>query len=139
VAQLQLLKVDHAPALLAFELANRSYFAAAVPDRGDAYFDEFAERLDDLLREQQAGVCAFYVAGRGVATTTVQELCRLASERHVLRALRAAAADDNPASHKVLTNSGFIPVGPAAPEDLDGKQGTWYSLELAPQSADVPD
>jgi len=28
---------SHAPAQLAFEQENRAYFAAAVPDRGDAF------------------------------------------------------------------------------------------------------
>lgn len=160
--ELQLLNVDHAPAVLAFELANRSYFAVSVPDRGDEYFDTFADRLETLLRDQEAGISAFYVlvgedgavlgrfnldgfedgtadlgyrvaehvAGRGVATSTVRELCRLAAARHGLNRLRAAAADDNAASHKVLTNAGFVPVGPADPADIGGKAGTWYELEL---------
>jgi [ribosomal protein S5]-alanine N-acetyltransferase len=41
---LELLRPDHAPALLAFEQENRAYFAAWVPDRGDDYFANFAER-----------------------------------------------------------------------------------------------
>ncbi|WP_412543284.1 GNAT family N-acetyltransferase [Longispora sp. K20-0274] len=59
--ELQLLRADHAPALLAFEWENRAYFAAAVPDRGDAYFAEFAARHAALLAEQAAGVCRFHV------------------------------------------------------------------------------
>jgi ribosomal-protein-alanine N-acetyltransferase len=35
VPTLQRLDSGHAPAVLAFELDNRSYFAAAVSDRGD--------------------------------------------------------------------------------------------------------
>ena len=35
---------------------------------------------------------AQHVAGRGVATATVRELCRLAAARHGLRTLRAATA-----------------------------------------------
>ena len=35
------------------------------------------------------------VAGRGVATATVRELCRLAAERYGLRMLRAATTYDN--------------------------------------------
>jgi ribosomal-protein-alanine N-acetyltransferase len=34
----------------------------------------------------------------------------------------------------VLTNAGFVPVGPADPADpahLGGKQGTWYQRDLA--------
>src|SRR5690242_3086207 len=120
--QLTRLHAGYAPAVLAFELANRAYFAASVPDRGDDYFDRFTDRYDALLAEQEAGVCAFYlllaedgevlgrfnlmdiedhtaelgyrvaqrVAGRGVATETVRELCRLVPARHGLRTLRAA-------------------------------------------------
>ena len=54
------------------------------------------------------------VAGRGVATATVRELCRLAAERYGLRMLRAATTCDNVASQKVLQRAGFVPVGPLA-------------------------
>ncbi|MFF8477228.1 GNAT family N-acetyltransferase [Streptomyces sp. NPDC015414] len=160
--ELKRLHADHAAAVLAFELANRAYFAAWVSDRGDEYFDHFTDRYDALLAEQEAGICAFYVlvgedgsvlgrfnlvdiedgtaqlgyrvaqhvAGRGVATGTVRELCRLAASRHGLRTLRAAAARQNAASRKVLTNTGFVPVGPAEPAHLGGKAGTWYQRDL---------
>ncbi|MFJ3516491.1 GNAT family N-acetyltransferase [Streptomyces sp. NPDC090131] len=59
--RLQLLRLDHAPALLAFERENRAYFAASVPDRGDQYFDRFDERHASLLAEQAAGLCFFHV------------------------------------------------------------------------------
>lgn len=45
--ELQRLHAGHAPVVLAFELANRPYFAASVPDRGDAFFDRFTDRFDD--------------------------------------------------------------------------------------------
>ncbi|KDN81091.1 GNAT family N-acetyltransferase [Kitasatospora cheerisanensis] len=61
MTELQRLRADHAPAVLAFEAANRAYFAASVPDRGDAYFDRFAERHQALLAEQEAGVCVFHL------------------------------------------------------------------------------
>ena len=32
--ELQRLRADHAPAVLAFELANRAYFATFISDRG---------------------------------------------------------------------------------------------------------
>ncbi|GGW08831.1 GNAT family N-acetyltransferase [Streptomyces globisporus] len=50
------LRPDHAEALLAFERENRTYFAASITDRGDAYFAEFAERHRALLAEQDAGL-----------------------------------------------------------------------------------
>ncbi|MFC7303857.1 GNAT family N-acetyltransferase [Streptomyces monticola] len=59
--ELQLLRPDHAPALLAFERENRAYFAASVPDRGDAYFAEFEQRHAALLAEQATGLCYFHV------------------------------------------------------------------------------
>lgn len=52
---LQLLRLDHAPALLAFERENRAYFAAVVPDRGDEFFAEFDTRYAQLLTWQAAG------------------------------------------------------------------------------------
>ena len=161
--ELQRLHAGHAPAVLAFELANRAYFAASVSDRGDEFFGQFTERHSALLAEQEAGICAFYVlvaedgsvlgrfnlvhfkdgtaelgyrvaqhvAGRGVATAAVRELCRLAAARHGLGTMRAATARENAASQKVLTKAGFAPVGPADPADLGGKPGTWYQRDLA--------
>jgi ribosomal-protein-alanine N-acetyltransferase len=162
VPELQRLRPGHAQAVLAFELANRSYFAAFISDRGDEYFDQFPEQHSALLAEQEAGAGAYYVlvaedgsvlgrfnlyrlehgtaelgyrvaqhtAGHGVATATVRELCRLAAVRHVLHTLRAATSRENIASQKVLAKAGFVPVGPADPAHLGGKQGTWYQRDL---------
>ena len=161
--ELERLHPGHAPAVLAFELANRSYFAAFISDRGDEYFDQFAEQHSALLAEQEADAGAYYVlvdedgsvlgrfnlyrfadgtaelgyrvaqhaAGRGLATATVRELCRLAADRHGLRTLRAATSRDNTASQKVLAKAGFVPVGAADPAHLGGKEGTWYQRDLA--------
>ena len=139
--ELQRLRAGHAPAVLAFELANRAYFAALVSDRGDEFYDQFTERHNALLAEQEAGTGAFYllvagdgsvlgrfnlyrlqdgtaelgyrvaerVAGRGVATAAVRELCRLAVSRHGLRELRAAASNANVASRKVLAKGRVRP------------------------------
>ena len=160
--ELQRLDAGHAPAVLAFELASRAYFAASISDRGDEFFEQFTERHSALLAEQEAGLCACYVlvaedgsvlgrfnlyefadgtaelgyrvaqhvAGRGVATATVRELCRLAAARHGLHTLRAATARENAASQKVLTKAGFVPVGPADPAHIGGKPGTWYQRDL---------
>ena len=161
--ELQQLRAGHAPAVLAFERANRAYFAASISDRGDDFFDQFTDRHKALLAEQEAGLGAFYVlvaedgsvlgrfnlyeikdgtaelgyrvaqhvAGHGVATATVRELCRLAPARHGLRTLRAATSCENAASQKVLIKAGFVPVGPAGSAHLGGKQGTWYQRDLA--------
>ena len=160
MAELQRLSADHAPAVLAFELANRAYFAGFISDRGDEFFDQFAERYDALLAEQEVGICGFYVlvgedgsvlgrfnlynikdgtaelgyrvaqhvAGRGVATATVRELCQLAAARYGLRTLKAATSHENIVSQKVLIKAGFVPVGPA---EIGGRPGTWYQLDLA--------
>ncbi|MCX4750297.1 GNAT family N-acetyltransferase [Kitasatospora sp. NBC_01287] len=163
--ELTRLDADHAPAVLAFELANRAYFTASISDRGDEFYERYAERHSALLAEQEAGVCAFYllvgeegsvlgrfnlydlvdgtadlgyrvarhVAGHGVATATVRELCELATARHGLRTLRAATSWENVASQRVLTKAGFLTVGPAGPADLGGKHGAWYQRDLALQ------
>jgi ribosomal-protein-alanine N-acetyltransferase len=163
VPELQRLDSGHAPAVLAFELANRDYFTAFISDRGDEFYEQFTERHSALLAEQETGTGAFYVlvaedgsvlgrfnltfagdgtaelgyrvaqhvAGRGVATATVRELCGLAAARHGLRTLRAATSHQNVASQKVLTKAGFVPVSPAHPAHIGGKQGTWYQRDLA--------
>jgi len=61
VPELQRLRADHGAAVLAFELANRAYFAASISDRGDEFYDQFGERHSALLAEQEAGIGAFYV------------------------------------------------------------------------------
>ena len=158
--ELQRLRADHAATVLAFELANRAYFAAFISDRGDEFFDQFTERHNALLAEQAAGICAYYVlvgedgsvlgrfnlygiadgtaalgyrvaqevAGRGVATAGVRELCQLAAAQYGLRTLRAETSHENVASQKVLTKAGFVPVGPAQP---GGRPGTRYQRDLS--------
>jgi ribosomal-protein-alanine N-acetyltransferase len=164
VPELQRLRADHAPAVLAFELANRDYFATFISDRGEEYFDRFDESFNELLAEQESGTCIFHVlvgenglvlgrfnlfdledgtavlgyrvaqhvAGRGVATATVQELCHRAANQYGLRTLRAATNFDNVASQKVLSNAGFVLNGPAEP---GGRPGSWYQRDLAVKSS----
>ncbi|MEV4138588.1 hypothetical protein AB0J72_41275 [Dactylosporangium sp. NPDC049742] len=52
--ELKRLDAGLAPAVLAFDLANRAYFAASVSDRGDDFFDQFTDRYDASLAEQEA-------------------------------------------------------------------------------------
>jgi [ribosomal protein S5]-alanine N-acetyltransferase len=61
VPELQRLCAGHAPAVLAFELANRAYFAGFISDRGDDFYDQFTERHHAMLAEQEAGTGAYYV------------------------------------------------------------------------------
>jgi ribosomal-protein-alanine N-acetyltransferase len=89
--------------------------------------------IDDRTAELGYRV-AQHVAGSGVATATVRELCRLAATRHGLCTLRAATSYENAASQRVLTKAGFVPVGPADPAHLGGKPGTWYQRDLRPRS-----
>ncbi|MBR7838731.1 GNAT family N-acetyltransferase [Actinospica durhamensis] len=161
---MQRLRADHATAVLAFERANRAYFAATISDRGDEFFERFEERHGAMLAAQEAGTDAYYVlvaeddsilgrfnlffvgegtanvgyrvarhvAGKGVATATVRDLCRLAAADHGLHTLRAATTLGNLASQKVLSRNGFVQVGPADPADVGGKPGIWYELGLKP-------
>jgi ribosomal-protein-alanine N-acetyltransferase len=160
---LQRLDAAHAPAVLAFEQANRAWFAASISDRGDEFFAQFTDQFRALLADQEAGRAAYHVlladdgsvlgrfnliftgdggaklgyrvaqqaAGRGVATATVRELCQRAAASYGLRTLRAATADTNAASRKVLARAGFVPAGPADPAEIGGKRGTWYQRDLA--------
>lgn len=166
MSELQLLRADHGPAVLAFEVENRGYFRSFISDRGDDYFEHFSDVHGRRLLEQEAGEGAYYVlvadddsvlgrfnliihdggvaelgyrvaaraAGRGVATAAVRDVCQLAAERHGLRRLRAATAHDNEASQRVLLKAGFVPVGPADPNDVGGNPGTWHELDLTAQT-----
>ncbi|MGH2892114.1 MAG: GNAT family N-acetyltransferase [Solirubrobacteraceae bacterium] len=146
--------------MLAFEQANRAYFAESISDRGDDFYEQFAERHRALLAEQEAGVCVFHVlvdedetvvgrfnlydlldgtaevgfrvaqrvAGRGVATAALQDLCRIAGEQYGLHTLTAGTSNENVASQTVLAKAGFVPAGSAA---VGGRKGPWYELILA--------
>jgi [ribosomal protein S5]-alanine N-acetyltransferase len=70
------------------------------------------------------------VAGRGVATAAVRELCLLAASRHGVSTLRAATSSENLASQSVLRKAGFVPVEAADPSELDGKEGHWYQRDV---------
>jgi ribosomal-protein-alanine N-acetyltransferase len=139
---LQLLRLDHAPALLAFERENRAYFAASVPDRGDEFFAEFDTRYAQLLEWQAAGTDYFHLlvaegelgyriaqkaAGQGLATAAVRKVRELAATEYRLTRLRARVTLDNPASRKVLEHNGFVAVGELT---LNGKPAMSYICEL---------
>jgi ribosomal-protein-alanine N-acetyltransferase len=157
--ELQRLRPDHAAAVLDFERVNRAYFAESISDRGDDFYENFAERYRMLLAEQEAGAHIFHVlvdedeavagrfnlynlvdgtaevgyrvaqraSGRGVATSGLQNLCRLAREEYGLRTLRAATSNENVASQRVLVKAGFVGIGPA---EVGGRQGIRYELAL---------
>ncbi|MGE7386414.1 GNAT family N-acetyltransferase [Streptomyces sp. NPDC004126] len=158
--ELKLLHVDHAPAVLAFELANRAYFAASVPDRGDDFFDRFAERYDALLTEQGAGTCAFYVLvaedgsvlgrfnlvdiedgtaelGYRVAQHTAGRSIATATVRELCRlaaarhGLRTLRAAT--AHRNAASQKVLAKAGfvPVGPADPGGEPDIWYERELA--------
>lgn len=68
------------------------------------------------------------VAGRGVATSALQELCMLAAEQYGLRTLNAATSDENVASRKVLENAGFVSVGST---EVGGRAGTLFKCVVS--------
>jgi ribosomal-protein-alanine N-acetyltransferase len=147
---------------LAFEQENRAYFARSISDRGDLFFDRFADQHRELIAAQDSGTGAFYVfvdddeavvgrfnlydiqdgtavvgyrvaegvSGRGVATSGLRQLCRIAREDIGLRTLTAAVGDGNVASQKVLGRAGFVMIGPT---EVAGSHGSEYVLDLATQ------
>ncbi|CAM3331245.1 GNAT family N-acetyltransferase [Stackebrandtia soli] len=156
------LRHDHGPALLTFERANRAFFAASIPDRGDAYFSEFDARHREILSEQDAGLHRFHVivddgsvigrvnlvditdgtaelgyriaehvAGRGIATSAVRQVCALARDDYGLTTIEARTTVDNIASQKVLERTGFTVTGDI---DISGQPGIRYRLDLGPAS-----
>ena len=158
--ELQRLRPDHESALLDFELANRVCFAQSISDRGDEFFEEFAERHRVLSADQGAGVGAFYVlvdddetavgrfnlydfsdgaaevgyrvtqrvSGRGVATTALRDLCRIARKDFGMWTLKAMTSDENVASQRVLEKCGFVAVGPTL---IGGREGQIFERVLA--------
>jgi len=91
---LQLVRLDHAPALLAFERENRAYFAASIPDRGDEFFAEFDARHARLLALQAAGTDYFYLLvardGEVVGRVNLYEVADGEAELGYRIALKAA-------------------------------------------------
>jgi ribosomal-protein-alanine N-acetyltransferase len=59
--RIDLLTRADAGEVLEFEIANRAFFAAAVGDRGDDYFAEFASRHEGLVAENEAGTCLMFL------------------------------------------------------------------------------
>ena len=68
------------------------------------------------------------VAGRGVATSGLRNLCHLAADEYHLRMLKAATSNENVASQRVLLNAGFVVTGPT---EIEGRHGVLYELVLA--------
>jgi [ribosomal protein S5]-alanine N-acetyltransferase len=92
--ELQVLRPDHAPALLVFEQENRAYFAASVPDRGDEFFAAFDARFAQLLQWQAAGTDYLHVlvteAGEMVGRVNLIEVADRSAELGYRIAQKAA-------------------------------------------------
>ena len=158
--ELQRLRADHAPALLVFELANRAYFANSIPDRGDDFFSNFADRHAALLAEQAAGGCALHVLvgddgailgrfnlfdledgtaklGYRVAESAAGHGAATAAVRDLCRLAtaqyglrRLMAATTH---DNVASQRVLAKTGfvPVGPADLSSGTGTWYQLDLS--------
>jgi [ribosomal protein S5]-alanine N-acetyltransferase len=121
---------DRHSAMLAEQEAGRSAYYVLIGDDGSVLgrfnlFDiaDGTANLGYRVAEQ--------ASGRGLATATVMEMCRLATTQHGLRTLRASTSLQNVASQRVLAKAGFVVVGPADPADVGGRAGTWYRRDLA--------
>lgn len=68
------------------------------------------------------------VSGRGVATSGLRNLCRIAREDIGLRMLTAATDNENIASQRVLAKVGFVLIGPT---EIGGHHGSEYKLNVA--------
>lgn len=163
--ELQRLRADHEAAVLAFELANRAYFARSITDRGDDFYAEFADRHRAMLVEQDAGRGAFHVlvdangdvvgrfnlydladgtavVGYRVAEHVSGRGTATAALRDLVRVARGEyglrrlrAVTSN---ENIASQRVLAKAGfvPAGPAEIAGKPGTWFDLSLAAGSAD---
>jgi ribosomal-protein-alanine N-acetyltransferase len=157
---LQRLRPDHEAAVLAFERANRAYFAESISDRGDEFFEHFDEHVRALLAEQEARVGMYHVlveddetvVGRfnlyrvedGTADVGYRVAQRVAGRGVAtagLRGLCRLAADDYglgtlraaTSNANIASQRVLANAGFVAvgPVDVAGRAGTSYELALA--------
>lgn len=116
MVKLERLRADHAEALLAFELENREYFARSIPDRGDAYFADFAALHRARLAEQDAGICHFHLVMDG--------------EGHLLGRVNLIDVEDGSAElgYRVGERAAGKGVATAAVAEVCRAAGTAYGL-----------
>ena len=114
-------------ALLAQQAAGVCAFYVLV-DRDESIVGHF--NLYDL--EHGAARVGYrvaeHVAGRGVATEALRDLCRKAAADHGLRVLTAKTSTANVASQRVLEKAGFTATGSCV---VAGDPGLKYTLALA--------
>jgi ribosomal-protein-alanine N-acetyltransferase len=71
------------------------------------------------------------IAGRGVATEALRDLCRKAATDHGLRVLSAGTSRANVASQRVLEKAGFTATGSCA---VAGDPGLKFTLAMADET-----
>jgi len=119
---------DRHTALLEEQQAGEGRFHVLVDDDGSV-IGRFNLVLDGEGEADLGYRLAERATGRGLATTTVQQLCDDAAAQGITR-VTAATTHDNPASQAVLRRAGFRQTGPAAPEEIGGKQGVRWERVL---------
>lgn len=164
--ELQRVRAEHGPAILAFELENRAYFAASITDRGDDYFEHFAERYEELLARQEAGVDIYHVLvetdGAVIGRFNLMDIGDGAAElgyrvgqRVVGRGVATAAVEElcqlaasqmglrtlraKTTRENLASQRVLAKAGflPAGPADVAGRPGTWYRRGLSTSPASV--
>lgn len=117
---------EHHRALLAEQESGECAYSVLV-DHDGAVVGTFN------LRDREDGSArvgyrvAERVAGRGVATSALRELCRRAVADHGLTALSAETSDANVASRRVLEKAGFTSAGSCI---VGGEPAMSFSLAL---------
>jgi [ribosomal protein S5]-alanine N-acetyltransferase len=119
-------------ALLAEQEAGISLFLVLVDDDENVVGRFNLYEIADGAAEVGYRV-AQRVSGRGVATSGLRDLCRIADDVCGLRLLKAKTSTALVASQRVLAKAGFVAVGPT---DVAGRPGVRYELDLASRGAD---
>ena len=119
---------EHHDAALAQQAAGECAFYVLVDGHTGAVVGRF-----NLYRLGHGAATVGYrvaedVAGRGVATQALRDLCRRAVDDHGLDRLNAEASRTNAASQRVLEKAGFAAVGECT---VAGKPGIRFALDLS--------
>jgi RimJ/RimL family protein N-acetyltransferase len=119
---------EHHDVALAQQAAGECAFYVLVDGETQAIVGRF-----NLYRLQHGAATVGYrvaedVAGRGVATRAVRDLCRIAADDLRLDRLNAETSRANAASQRVLQKAGFAAVGECT---VAGKPGLRFARELS--------
>jgi ribosomal-protein-alanine N-acetyltransferase len=111
---------------MAEQEAGTSAFYVSLDEQGALAGRFNLYRISDGTAEVGYRV-AERVSGRGVATSGVLALCRIAREDFGLSTLTAATGNENVASQRVLIKAGFTYVEPT---EVAGRPGMLFDLDL---------